>query len=58
MNEADPADEHNVIRMLEFDVFRNHLIITFEVLAMNLYEFLKNNNFKALSLGLVRRFAI
>lgn len=44
--------------MLEFDVFRQHLIVTFEVLAMNLYEFLKSNKFKSLSTGLVRRFAI
>ena len=37
---------------------RNHLCITFELLSINLYEFIKNNNFQGLSLGLIRRFAI
>jgi len=34
------------------------LCITFELLSLNLYEFIKNNNFQGLSLGLIRRFAI
>lgn len=34
------------------------MILTFEVLSMNLYEFIKMNNFKGVSEGLVRRFAI
>ena len=37
---------------------RNHLCITFELLSINLYEFIKNNNFQGVSLGLIRRFAI
>ncbi len=32
--------------------------ITFELLSMNLYEFIKNNDFQGVSLGLIRRFAI
>ena len=32
--------------------------MTFELLSINLYEFLKNNDFEGLSLGLIRRFAI
>eukprot|EP00438_Fugacium_kawagutii_P002686 Skav218895 [mRNA] locus=scaffold328:233531:248780:+ [translate_table: standard] len=36
----------------------NHLCITFELLSINLYEFIKNNNFQGVSLGLIRRFAI
>ena len=38
--------------------FRNHLCITFELLSINLYEFIKNNNFQGLSLALIRRFAV
>jgi dual specificity tyrosine-phosphorylation-regulated kinase 2/3/4 len=34
------------------------LCITFELLSINLYEFIKNNNFQGVSLGLIRRFAI
>ena len=34
------------------------MCITFELLSINLYEFIKNNNFQGVSLGLIRRFAI
>ena len=37
--------------MHEFFYFRQHLCIAFELLSMNLYEFIKNNNFQGLSLG-------
>eukprot|EP00908_Phaeocystis_cordata_P012370 Transcript_23352.p1 GENE.Transcript_23352~~Transcript_23352.p1 ORF type:complete len:319 (+),score=118.58 Transcript_23352:1116-2072(+) len=38
--------------------FRSHLCIAFELLSINLYEFIKNNNFQGVSLPLIRRFAI
>ncbi len=38
--------------------FRHHLCISFPILSINLYEFIKNNNFQGVSLGLIRRFAI
>ena len=38
--------------------FRHHLCISFPLLSINLYEFIKNNNFQGVSLGLIRRFAI
>ena len=41
----------------EHFTFRNHLCIAFELLSINLYEFIKQNNFMCLSLGLIRRFA-
>lgn len=44
--------------MNDFDVFRRHLVISFELLSMNLYEFIKSNSFQGVSLGLIRRFAI
>ena len=46
-----------MVHMLDSFYFRNHLCITFELLSLNLYEFIKNNNFQGLSLGLIRRFA-
>lgn len=58
LNDADPHDENNIVRMLDFDVFRQHLIIAFELLSINLYEFIKVNNFQGVQLSLVRRFAI
>ncbi|GBF91610.1 dual-specificity tyrosine-(Y)-phosphorylation regulated kinase [Raphidocelis subcapitata] len=52
----DPEDAHNVIHLSEHFMFRSHLCITFEMLSINLYEFIKQNNFAGLSLNLVRRF--
>lgn len=54
----DPEDKKNIVRIIETLVFRKHLILSFEMLSMNLYEFIKMNNFQGVSEGLVRRFAI
>ena len=54
----DTEDQYNIIKIQEYFYFRNHLCITFELLSINLYEFIKNNNFQGVSLGLIRRFAI
>ena len=45
LNKADPEDKKNIIRKLDQCVFRKHLMITFEMLSINLYEFIKMNNF-------------
>jgi len=58
LKDNDHDMRHNIVEMYEYFYFRNHLCITFELLSINLYEFIKNNNFKGLSLGLIRRFAI
>lgn len=53
----DPEASHNVIHIQEHFLFRNHLCITFELLSINLYEFIKQNNFAGLSLQLIKRFS-
>ncbi len=58
LKENDPDDTMNIIHMKDYVIFRKHLCITFELMSINLYEFLKLNDFEGLSLGLVRRFAI
>ena len=58
LRDNDPDDKKNIIRIREQFVFRKHLILSFEMLSMNLYEFIKSNNFQGVSVGLVRRFAI
>ena len=58
LRDHDPEDKKNIIRIKEKFVFRKHLILAFEMLSMNLYEFIKSNNFQGVSVGLVRRFAI
>ena len=46
LRQNDPHDRKNVVKMKEHFTFRNHLCICFEMLHINLYEFLKLNNFK------------
>jgi dual specificity tyrosine-phosphorylation-regulated kinase 2/3/4 len=58
LNDKDPEDKKNIIRRLEQFSFRKHLIITFEMLSVNLYEFIKMNHFQGFSLNLIKRFAI
>lgn len=58
VRERDMESTSNVVHMLDYFYFRSHLCITFELLSINLYEFIKNNNFQGVSLGLIRRFAI
>jgi len=47
-----------LVQMQNYFVFRKHLCITFDLLSINLYEFIKNNDFKGISPGLIRRFAV
>lgn len=58
LKENDMEDMMNIIHMKDYSVFRKHLCISFELMSINLYEFLKMNDFEGLSLGLIRRFAI
>lgn len=38
-------------------MFRNHLCLVFEMLSYNLYDLLRNTNFRGVSLNLTRKFA-
>ena len=58
LKERDPDDKRNVVRIVDSFTFRKHLILVFELLSINLYDFLKRNNFGGVSESLVRRFAI
>jgi dual specificity tyrosine-phosphorylation-regulated kinase 2/3/4 len=55
LNKKDPEDKKNIIKKLDQFVFRKHLVITFELLSVNLYDFI---NFQGFSLSLIKRFAI
>ena len=37
-------------------MFRNHLCLVFEMLSYNLYDLLRNTNFRGVSLNLTRKF--
>lgn len=45
LNINDKEDKKNIVRRLDHFVFRKHLILTFELLSVNLYDFIKMNNF-------------
>uniref|UniRef100_A0A8D8UQ46 dual-specificity kinase n=1 Tax=Cacopsylla melanoneura TaxID=428564 RepID=A0A8D8UQ46_9HEMI len=57
LRKKDADSSYNVIHMLEYFYFRNHLCISFELMNLNLYELIKRNNYQGFSLGLIRRFA-
>mmetsp|Transcript_12993 Transcript_12993/g.24113 ORF Transcript_12993/g.24113 Transcript_12993/m.24113 type:complete len:613 (+) Transcript_12993:476-2314(+) len=58
LREADNEGRYNVVHLRNYFVFRKHVCIVFELMSMNLYDFIKGNQFRGLSLGLVRRFAV
>ncbi|KAH6573248.1 hypothetical protein BASA62_003045 [Batrachochytrium salamandrivorans] len=52
----DKDDKHHLVRMKDTFLFRSHLCIIFEMLSVNLYELIKQNQFHGLSTNLVRVF--
>jgi dual specificity tyrosine-phosphorylation-regulated kinase 2/3/4 len=46
LKQNDPDDIINVVHLSDYLVFRKHLVIGFELLSMNLFEFLKINKFE------------
>ena len=58
LKQNDADDAFNIIRIKDYVVFRKHLVISFELFSINLYDFIKNNNFQGVTLSLIRRFAI
>ncbi|KKA29256.1 hypothetical protein TD95_002045 [Thielaviopsis punctulata] len=56
LREWDPHNHHSMVNFTDNFYFRGHLCISTELLDMNLYEFIKANNFRGFSLRLIRRF--
>ncbi|KKF96279.1 Dual specificity protein kinase pom1 [Ceratocystis platani] len=56
LREWDPHNHHSMVNFTDKFYFRGHLCISTELLDMNLYEFIKVNNFRGFSLRLIRRF--
>ncbi|KAE8734599.1 Serine/threonine-protein kinase ppk15 [Hibiscus syriacus] len=53
----DPEDKHHIVRIYDFFVYQRHLCICFELLDTNLYELIKINHFRGLSLSIVQLFS-
>ncbi|CAD8178486.1 unnamed protein product [Paramecium pentaurelia] len=58
IRDKDEENITNIVKIKDFVIFRNHVCIICELLSLNLYELIKNNNYQGLSLELIRRFAI
>ena len=54
----DPSHKKNIVRIFGYFKFRDHICISFELLNMNLYEFLRLNHFQGFKESLVKRFSI
>jgi serine/threonine protein kinase len=57
LTSKDHSNTFNLIHIYDHFTFRKHICITFELLTLNLYDFIKSNNFQGLSSALVKRFA-
>ncbi|CAL5368012.1 unnamed protein product [Camellia sinensis] len=53
----DPEDKHHIVRIYDYFVHQRHLCIAFELLDTNLYELIKINHFRGLSLSIVQLFS-
>ncbi|KAK9050047.1 hypothetical protein SSX86_030984 [Deinandra increscens subsp. villosa] len=53
----DPEDKHHIVRIYDHFVYQRHLCIAFELLDTNLYELIKLNHFRGLSLSIVQLFS-
>ena len=49
LNNLDPEKKQNIIRGLDFFVFRRHICATFEILGQNLYEYSRAMRFKPIA---------
>ncbi|KAF7727924.1 dual specificity protein kinase yak1 [Apophysomyces ossiformis] len=52
----DPEDKHHILRLKDTFIHRKHLCLVFELMSVNLYELIKQNQFRGLSTNLVRVF--
>ncbi|KAF6768127.1 hypothetical protein AHF37_06964 [Paragonimus kellicotti] len=56
--ERAPTGANYIVRLLTHFTFRGHLCLVFELLSYNLYDLLRNTNFRGVSLNLTRKFAL
>lgn len=56
MNQADSENKYYIVRLKRHFMWRNHLCLVFELLSYNLYDLLRNTNFRGVSLNLTRKF--
>ncbi|KAJ8273476.1 hypothetical protein GJAV_G00102020 [Gymnothorax javanicus] len=57
INEKDPENKHLCVRMFDWFDYHGHMCISFELLALSTFDFLKDNNYLPYSIGQVRHMA-
>ncbi len=53
---VDPNDEHHIMRLKDKFVHKGHICLVLELLSLNLYQLLKQNQFNGLSINLIKEF--
>lgn len=56
MKENDIDGKKSVAKIKTFFIFRKHVCMVFEQMAMNLFELLQQNNFEGFPVGLIKKF--
>uniref|UniRef100_A0A182Q465 dual-specificity kinase n=1 Tax=Anopheles farauti TaxID=69004 RepID=A0A182Q465_9DIPT len=57
MNRADAENKYYIVKLKRHFMWRNHLCLVFELLSYNLFDLLRNTNFRGVSLNLTKKFA-
>jgi dual specificity tyrosine-phosphorylation-regulated kinase 2/3/4 len=55
LRDRDPDGKYGIVRFLDSFVFRSHVCITYELLSMNLFEYIKLSKFRPQPLNLVKK---
>ena len=58
LRDSDHDNVKNIVQIKNKFTFRSHVCIVFEMLSINLYQFIKNNDFQGFSMALTKRFSI
>ena len=53
----DINNEYNIVKYHSYFKFRKHICIVFELLNLNLYEYIKKNNFQGFDIKQIKQFA-
>ncbi len=53
INQHFDPDTYPIVKLLDYFVFRNHLCLVFELLSVSLYELIRQNQYRGLSLKLI-----
>ena len=56
IRDNDIKNEYNIVKYYSYFTFRNHICLVFELLDINLYEHIKNNNFQGFDIKKIKQF--